>query len=575
MKNREIAQLFEKIGDVLEFKGENIFKVNAYRKAARILDDLTEDIAVVAEQGKLREIPGIGEGISKDILDYLKNGKMEKFEIERKGVPDGIFQLLSISGLGPKTAALIHKQLGIKNVEELEDAIKKQKLRDLPGMGAKKEENILRGIQMIREGSGRMNIGIAFPLVLEILGKLKEFKEVKQVSPAGSFRRMRETIGDIDILATGAKNEKIIDYFTHLPMVKEILGAGDTKSSVRIEGNLQIDLRVVKEESFGAALQYFTGSKEHNVHLREIAKKDGYKINEYGVFKGENKVAGKTEEEVYAVLGLPYIPPEIREDRGEIEAAFENKLPKLIDIKDIQGDFHTHTKWSDGRNSIEEMIQAAKQRGYKFIAITDHSGSLNIANGLSPQRLKEQIQEIRKTASRIKGITVFTGSEVDIKQDGKMDFPDELLRELDIVIASIHIGFKKDAETNTKRMIAAIKNPYVTIVAHPTGRLLGERDPYSLNLDEVMQAAKETGTAMEINSSYQRLDLNDIHARKAHEKGLTLTIDTDSHHTDQLWQMQLGIGVARRGWISPKEVLNTWSVKEIQEFRQKKINGLK
>ncbi len=573
MKNREIAGLFEKIGDVLEFKGENIFKVNAYRKAARILDDLTEDIAVVAEQERLRDIPGIGEGISKDILDYLKNGKMEKFEIERKGVPDGIFQLLSISGLGPKTVSLIYKQLGIKSVQELELAIKNQKLRDLPGMGAKKEENILRGIQILREGSSRMNIGIALPLVSDILTKLRELKEVKDLSPAGSFRRMKETIGDIDILATGTKNEKIIDYFTHLPMVKEILGAGDTKASVRIEGNLQVDLRVVEEDSFGAALQYFTGSKEHNVHLREIAKKEGFKINEYGVFKGEKKVAGKTEQEVYAVLGLPYIPPEIREDRGEIEAAFNNSLPDLIDVKDIQGDFHVHTNWSDGKCTIEEVIQAAKQRGYKFIGITDHSGSLNIANGLSPQKLQNQIREIRKTAEKIKGITVFAGSEVDIKADGTMDFSDELLRQLDFVIASIHIGFKKDEQTNTNRMITAIKNPFVTLVAHPTGRLLGERDPYALNLDEVMQAAKETGTAMEINSSYHRLDLNDIHARKAHDMGLTFAIDTDSHHTDQLWQMQLGIGVARRAWISSKEVLNTWSVKQIQEFRQKKIKN--
>lgn len=574
MKNREIAEIFDKLGDILEFKNENRFKINAYRKAALILRDLTEDVAVLAAENRLRDISGIGEGIEKKIVEYLNTGKMAKFEEEKQGVPAGIFELLSISGVGPKTVAKLYQEQGIENIKQLEQAIQQGKLRDVAGMGEKKEENILHGIQLLREGSKRMNLGIAVPLVTELIDKMKQTGTVDLIDPAGSLRRMKETIGDIDILATGKDADKIIKAFTRLPMVKEILAAGETKASVRVENHIQIDLRVVDKTSYGAALQYFTGSKSHNIKLRDMAKHRGLKINEYGVYLGEKSIAGKTESEVYATLDLPLIPPELREDRGEIEAATENKLPKLVELKDIKGDLQVHSEWSDGADTLEDIAAQAKQRGYEYIAITDHSSSLKVAGGLSPQDIKEQIGVIRSLNKKLKGVTLLAGSEVDIKSDGALDFPDEILKELDIVLAAVHTGFKQEQQKITNRIKSAMQNPLVNIFVHPTGRLIGARDPYAVDLEAVMQTAKDTGTIMEINAYYQRLDLNDVYARKAQDMGIMLSLGTDSHHIHQFWMMQLGVGIARRGWVTKQNILNTYPLPKLKSILKAKKSGV-
>ena len=426
MNNIEISHHLQEFSDLLEFKGENVFKINAYRKAARIIDQMTESVDDLSHDGKLMDIPGIGAGIAKDIQDLLETGRIAKYDQEKEGIPDSALELMAIGSLGPKTASFLFKELHIKSVDELEVAVKEKKLQGIPGYGVKKEENIRRGIELYREGAARMLLGTAFPIVESLLQYLKAFPVVKEAVAAGSFRRMKETVGDIDILCISDEPVKTIEYFNQYPDVEEVIGFGDTKSSIRLINHLQVDLRVLEKDSFGAALQYFTGSKDHNVRIREIARQKGLKVNEYGVFRGDEKVAGKTEEDVYASLGLPWISPELREDNGEIQAAQNNTLPQLIEIKDIQGDLHCHTTWSDGRNSLEEMVDMARGRGYKYMAITDHSSSVKIANGLSPEKLVEQGRVIREMNKKFKDFTILAGSEVDIKPDGSLDFPDEV-----------------------------------------------------------------------------------------------------------------------------------------------------
>ena len=563
MKNREIADLLEEMADILEFKGENPFKISAYRKASRIIGDLTQDIEEIAEQGKLKEIPGIGEGIAQKIVEYLKTGNISKFEEARKGVSDELIAMMDIPGMGPKTLSMLHRERGISNLSQLEKALGDGSLRGLFGIGEKKIENIKRGIQLLKQSKGRMNLGIAFPLAKRIVEALREKTGSKKIEWAGSLRRMKESIGDIDILATGPDKEKIVHAFAHLPEVKEVLASGQTKASVIVEGGTQIDLRVVEEDSYGAALQYFTGSKAHNIHLRGIAKAKGIKINEYGVFKGKKKVGGKDEKDIYRALGMDWMEPELREDRGEIEAAQKGRLPKLVQESDIKGDLHVHSKWSDGTSSIEEVARAAQRRGYQYIAITDHSKSLRIAHGLDESRLMKQTEEIDRVNEKLKGFQILKGTEVDILAEGRLDFPEKVLEKFDIVVASIHSGFKQDRAKMTKRIIQAIENPYLDIFAHPTGRLLGARDPYEVEMDELIEAAKKFGKVLEINAYFERLDLDDIHCRKAKEMGIQVAISTDSHHPDQMWMMSLGVAVAKRGWLEKKDVLNTLSFKEI------------
>jgi DNA polymerase (family 10) len=563
MKNREIADLLEEMADILEFKGENPFKISAYRKASRIIGDLTQDIEEIAEQGKLKEIPGIGEGMAQKIVEYLKTGKISKFEEARKGVSDELIAIMDIPGMGPKTLSMLHREKGISNLSQLEKALEDGSLRGLFGIGEKKIENIKRGIQLLKQSKGRMNLGIAFPLAKRIVEALREKTGSKNIEWAGSLRRMKESIGDIDILATGPDMEKIVHVFTHLPEVKEVLASGQTKASVIVEGGTQIDLRVVEEDSYGAALQYFTGSKAHNIHLRGIAKAKGIKINEYGVFKGKKKVGGKDEKDIYCALGMDWMEPELREDRGEIEAAQKGRLPKLVQESEIKGDLHVHSKWSDGTSSIEEVARAAQRRGYQYIAITDHSKSLRIAHGLDETRLMKQMEEIDRVNEKLKGFQILKGTEVDILAEGRLDFPEKVLEKFDIVVASIHSGFKQDRAKMMKRIIQAFENPYLHIFGHPTGRLLGARDPYEVEMDELIEAAKKFGKVLEINAYFERLDLDDIHCRKAKEMGIQVAISTDSHHPDQMWMMSLGVAVAKRGWLEKKDVLNTLSLKDI------------
>jgi DNA polymerase (family 10) len=566
MKNKELADLFEKMADILEFKGENPFKISAYRKASRIIGDLTQDIEEIAESGKLKDVPGIGEGMAQKVVEYLKTGKISKFEEVKKGVPDELIAIMDIPGMGPKTLSMLHKEKGISNLSQLEKASEDGSLLGLFGMGEKKIENIKRGIQLLKQSKGRMNLGLAFPVAKRIVETLRQKTGSKKIEWAGSLRRMKENIGDIDILATGPDKEKIVHAFTHLPEVKEVLASGETKASIIAEGGTQIDLRVVEEDSYGAALQYFTGSKGHNIHLRGIAKAKGIKINEYGVFKGNKKIAGKEEKDVYRSLGMNWIEPELREDRGEIEAAQEKRLPKLVQESEIKGDLHVHSKWSDGTSEIEEIAQAAQKRGYQYVAICDHSKSLRIAHGLDESRLVKQIEEIDRINEKLKGFQILKGTEVDILTDGKLDFPEKILKKLDIVVAAIHSGFKQDKVKMTKRIIRALENPFVNIIAHPSGRLLGARDPYEVEMDELMEAAKKYGKALEINAYFERLDLDDVHCRKAKEMGVRVGIGTDAHHLDQMWMMSLGVAVARRGWLESKDVLNTLSLKGILKW---------
>jgi len=566
MKHKELADLFEKMADILEFKSENPFKISAYRKASRILRDLTQDIEEVAGRGELKKIPGIGEGISQKIEEYLKTGKVSKFEEVKRGVSDELIAMMDIPGMGPKTLALIHKERGVGNLSQLEKAVEDGSLIGLPGMGEKKVENIRRGIQLLKQSKGRMNLGMAFPVAKRIVEALRERTGSKKIEWAGSLRRMKENIGDIDLLATGADHEKIIRAFTHLPEVKEVLASGETKASVIVEGGLQIDLRAVEEDSYGAALQYFTGSKDHNIRLRGIARARGIKINEYGVFKGEKKIGGKEEKDVYKALGMVWIEPELREDRGEIEAAQKKNLPKLVEESEVNGDFHVHSIWSDGSSSIEEVARAAQGRGYQYVAICDHTKSLKITHGLDETRLMRQMEEIDRLNEKMKGFQILKGTEVDILSDGKLDLSDKVLEKLDIVIAAIHSGFKQDREKMTRRIIRALENPFVHIIAHPSGRLLGARDPYEVDIDEVMEAAKKYGKALEINAYFERLDLDDIHCRKAKEMSIRVAIGTDTHHLDQMWMMSLGVAVARRGWLETKDVLNSLSLKELLKW---------
>ncbi len=570
MKNHEIAALFERIANVLELKGENTFRINSYRKAARVIGDLVEDVESVAKAGKLTDIPGIGEGTAEKITEYLATGKMSKYEEAMQGVSEETVALMQIPGLGPKTVAMLNKELGIAGLGDLENAIRDGTLKGMPGIGDKKIENIAKGIELFKTSLQRISIGMAVSVVKRVVEHLRQNPQVKDVQAAGSLRRMKETVGDVDVLVSGEAGEDIVRSFVGMRGVTQVLAAGDTKGSVRVEEGVQVDLRVVREDEFGAALQYFTGSKEHNVHLREIARKKGFKVSEYGIFKGEKKVGGRLEEDIYKTLGMDWIPPELRENRGEIEAAVEGKLPKLIALSDIKGDLHNHSNWSDGTPAIEEMAEHARKMGYHYLSVSDHSKSLHIAHGLKDEELLEEIEEIDALNKKFKGFTLLKASEVDIKADGSLDFPDKILERLDLVVASIHSGFKQGREKITERMLAAARNPYVNIIAHPTGRLISKREGYEVDLDKVLDVCAETGTALEINCFYDRLDLNDVNCRKAKERGVMIAISTDAHHLEQMWMIELGVGIARRGWLEAKDVINTFSVDRLKAFCRRK-----
>ncbi len=566
--NEAIADMFDTIADVLELQGDIPYRIRAYRNAARTIRDLPRPVAEVAAEGKLEELPGIGKDLAAKIVEFLTTGRMTKYEEVISQVPPGLIELLHIPGLGPKRVRLLHEQLGINDLEDLRHALDSGRIEGLPGMGKKTVENIRRGLAMYEASKERMPLGRALPIAEEIAQQIDALPGTARVVIAGSARRMKETVGDIDILTIADNGEATIQAFVHFPQVKEILAAGDTKGSVVLHNGLQVDLRVVPPESYGAALHYFTGSKAHNIKIRTIARERGLKVNEYGIFRGEKRIAGEEEDDVFEVLGMQWIPPEMREDRGEIEAALEGRLPTPVSLKDIRGDPHMHSKWSDGANTIREMALAARALGYEYIAITDHSPRVRVAGGLTPERLRERQKEIDAINEELGDIRVLSGAEVDILPDGSLDYPDEVLASLDVVIVSVHSGFRMSREEMTQRILRALENPYVHILAHPTGRLIGQRDPYPVDIESVLKRAADLGVAVEINGYYLRLDLNDVNAHLAKSMGCLISLGTDAHQADHLRMMRYAVGVARRAWLEPKDVINTRPLTEFLDWLQ-------
>jgi DNA polymerase (family 10) len=566
MKNREVAHLFSEMGDLLEIKGDNPFKIRAYRRAALNIEGLPKPVEGLSRE-ELLEIPGIGEELAAKIEEYLQSGAMHAHEKLIGELPPGILSLLAVPGLGPKTAKLLNEKLRVTSIEELERLALEHRLAGMPGIQQKTEENILKGIAAMKQSRERQPLGVMLPVAMEIIEQLKKAAAIGRIEIAGSIRRRKDTIKDIDMVATSCVPEQVMAAFVGLPQVERVIMHGPTRSSIVIREGVQVDLRVVEPESFGAALAYLTGSKGHNVLLRDMAVKQGLKINEYGIFREKDgrRLGGGEEADVYRTLGLPYIPPELREDQGEVEAALAGRLPRLISTEDIRGDLHCHSRWSDGTHTFEELAQAAQGRGYAYIALTDHSRGLGVAHGLSIERLMEQKREVAALNNRLKGFTMLCGTEMDIRADGSLDFPDEVLRELDVVIASIHSGFKQPKGQMTARIVAAMRSPYVSIIAHPTGRLIGEREAYEVDMDEVLRVARETGTALEINSYPMRLDLSDRYVRQAKEIGVSLAINTDVHVISQFDTIQYGVSIARRGWLEKGDVLNTLELPQLRK----------
>jgi DNA polymerase (family 10) len=575
MKNQEIAKIFYEIAYFLEM--ENVkFKPYAYEKAALTLEGLEKDVEEIYKKEGfegLKKIPGVGESIAEKIEEYLKTGKVQYYEDYKGKYPINLDDLMGIEGLGPKRLKVLYEKLGVKNLKDLEEAIKAHKVSILPGFGEKTEKNILEAIEFAKRSKGRFLLGEILPKVKEIYEKLKNLKEVERIEIVGSIRRMKETIGDVDFLVISKNPKPIMDFFVSLPGVIKIWGKGTTKASVRMKEGFDMDIRVLPKKSFGAALQYFTGSKEHNIALRKIAIEKGMKLSEYGLFKGSKMVAGESEEEIYQKLGLDWISPELRENRGEIEAAILHKLPKLIDYKDIKGDLHLHSNWDGGKNSIEEIGEYAIKMGYEYVGIADHTKFLKIEHGLDEKQLRERNKEIDKINSKLKTqnlkLKVLKGCEANILPDGKIDINDQCLKEQDFVIAGVHSRFKMSKEEMTERIIRAIKNPNVDIISHPTGRLIQKRGEYEIDFDKILKVAKETGTILEINSYPERLDLNDINIKKAKEMGVKMIINTDAHHVDQMRFIEFGIAQARRGWAEKEDIINSWSLEKMLKFLKK------
>ncbi len=569
MTNEELSKIFNNIADILELKNDNPFRIRAYRKAAQVMEDLTEDAAGLIGTGRLKELSGIGKDLSAKIEEYVQTGKIGDFEELKKEFPQGVLDILYIPGVGPKTAKLLYDTYGIDSIEKLEVYAGSGKLQGIKGIKDKTIANILKGIALKKSIQGRFPLGTALPIGEMIVHELSGVKGVSNIELAGSIRRRKETVGDIDILVTSDEPEILMNTFVQLKEIERVLSHGPTRSSAVLKNtHLQVDVRVVEDDSFGAALAYFTGSKAHNIKLREIAVKKGCKLNEYGVFdlKNDRKIAGATERDVYEALGLQPVPPEIREDLGEIELALGHRLPELIEQEDIRGDVHMHTVYSDGDSTVEQMAAHAKSLGYEYIAITDHSQSLNIARGLDPRRLESQINEIDAFNETAAGIKVLKGMEVDILGDGSLDMDGSLLDKLDIVIGSVHSGFKQSREQITGRIIKAMATGLVDVIGHPSGRLIGERDAYEADWDAVFSAAGTYHVAMEINSYPLRLDLTDTMIKKAHSKGLKFMITTDSHDPKQMRYMSYGVSVARRGWLEKRDVVNTKNYKGFMKW---------
>jgi DNA polymerase (family 10) len=565
MKNQQIADIFDAMADMLAIQGESYHRIMAYRRAAENVATLGRPIEAVSRAGELEAIPGIGKTLAAKIDEWLSTGRLEAYEKLQAQVPAGVVEMLQVPDVGPKKAALFWKELGITSVDALEKTAREERLRELPGMGAKSEQNVLDGIAALRRRSGRTLLGVAWPLAYAMLAELRTVPGVVQVAPAGSLRRMRETVGDLDLLVASEDPEPVMARFRELDQVAEVLLSGATKTSIRTHDGFQVDLRVLEPARWGTALQYFTGSQAHNISLRALALDRGFSLSEYALKRPDGtEVLCATEEEVYAALGLPFIPPELREDRGELEAALEGRLPALVEMGDLKGDLQFHTTWSDGHQSLLEMARAAKAFGLEYALVTDHSHSLGVAGGMTVDDVRRQRAEIEAVNEKL-GSTfrVLAGAEVEVRGDGSLDFPDEVLAELDLVVAAVHTGLRQDRGQVTARTLGAIRNPHVDVIAHPTGRFIEEREGADLDMDAVFRAAAKTGTALEVNAYPKRLDLRDAHVRRAIDMGVKLAVSSDAHDAEGFRWLPFGVATARRGWAQAADVVNTWNVEDL------------
>lgn len=565
--NSDVTSILAKVADLLEIEGANTFRVRAYRDAVRAIEGLPRSVAEMVDQGKnLSELSGIGQSIAEKIEEIVHTGHLKQLEEIEEAVPGDLSEVLTVPGLGPKRVHALHEELGIANRQDLAEAARQHKVREIEGLGAKTEQKLLEGLEKQQQTDRRRRLTDVEELADSLTEHLRGLEGVKKIVIAGSYRRRKVTVGDLDILATCKRGTAIVAHFVQYDDVEEVVSQGKTRSTVRLRGGLQVDLRVVAEVSFGAALHYFTGSKPHNIAVRKIGVGKGLKINEYGVFRGDQRVAGRTEEEVYQAVDLAYVEPEMREDRGEIDAAKKGALPHLITREDLCGDLHCHTKATDGRSSLEAMAEAAKQRGYDYLAVTDHSKRLSVARGLNSRRLREQMDAIDKLNEKFDGVRLLKGIECDILEDGSLDLDDDVLADLDVVVGSVHSKFDLSADRQTERVIRAMDNRHFNILAHPTGRMLGQREAYELDVERVMEAALQRGCYLEINAQPDRLDLNDTYCKLAKDMGLKLALSTDSHSANSLDYVSYGIDQARRGWLEPDDVVNTRNSRGLKQL---------
>jgi len=563
--NNDVAAVFEEIADLLEIQEANAFRVRAYRNAGRVLRGLSTEVAEMLAQGRdLSELPGIGKDLAGKIAEVVETGTCAQLKKLRKHVPPALTDLLKIPGLGPKRVSALYHELDIHTMAQLRRAAKDGRIRDLPGFGAKTEQQILENVAAEAKQSRRFKLAVAAQYAESLVGYLEKIKGVDRVVVAGSFRRARETVGDLDILVTAAAKSPVMDRLVKYDEVTKVVAKGETKATVMLRCGIQVDVRLVPKKDYGAALYYFTGSKAHNIAVRMRGQKRGLKINEYGVFRGDKRIAGETEESVFRSVGLPFIPPELRENRGEIEAAAKGRLPKLVELEDLAGDLHIHTKATDGKNTIAEMAAAAKKLGLAYVAVTEHSRRLTVAHGLDPKRLRQQMAEIDRLNAREPGIAILKGVEVDILEDGKLDLPDEVLGDLDLVIGAVHSRFNLSRAKQTERILRAMERPHFTMLAHPTGRLIPEREPYDVDMARVIRAAKARGCFLELNCHPERLDLIDVYCQMAKGEGVLVSINSDAHGTDGFANLRFGVGQARRGWLEKDDVLNTRPLRSLR-----------
>jgi DNA polymerase (family 10) len=568
--NSDVADIFTQMADLLEIQGSNVFRVRAYRNAARTVGGLSQSVEdLVMRDADLTRLPGIGKDLAEKIGEIVKTGRLSLLEKLKGELPPGLSNLMKIGGLGPKRVRILHDKLDITNLASLKKATAEKKIRKLPGFGEKTEQTIMEELDRVTGEGRRMRISVAEEIADSLVEYLKKSRGIKEITVAGSYRRRKETIGDLDILATSEKSSDIMDRFVAYGDVEKVLSKGETRSSVLLRTGVHVDLRVVPDVSYGAAMHYFTGSKAHNIAIRTLGVKKGLKINEYGVFRGSRRIAGRTEDEVFRSVGLPFIPPEMREGQGEIEAAMRGQLPRLLTLKEIRGDLHVHTSVTDGRNTLEEMAAAAKKRGYRYMAITEHSRHVTVAQGLKPEGLARRIKEIDRFNAK-SDILILRGIEVDILEDGTLDLPDDILKELDLTVCAVHYKFNLSREKQTERIIRAMDNPYFNILAHPTGRLINERRPYEVDMERLILAAKERGCFMELNAHPLRLDLRDADCKMAKDIGMKVAISTDAHSIGDLDLMRFGVGQARRGWLEAGDVLNTRNWEEMKKLLARK-----